>query len=179
MLMWIALALAVLALLLALAARKAAQAAEDKVVTLRAEVGSAKQETEEALKKVSQQTRFLEALARGDEVDRLMIREGRLYQNIDGKELQRRVEDAGAYVIDVRTPQEWNTGHIAGAVHIPVDEVEARLHEIKRDGTAMHFVCAGGGRSAAAAEIVANRGYRNVFNVNGGMQGYRGEVVRD
>lgn len=174
-----ALALAVVALVMALGARKKAAQLEDKLVALRAEAGSARQGSEEVEGKLKMQQRFLEALARGDDVDPLMVREGRLYQNLDAAALQAKVEAGATYVVDVRTAQEWGTGHIAGAAHIPVDELEKRLGELKRDGTPVHFVCAGGQRSAAAAEIVANRGFRNVFNVSGGMQAYRGAVVRD
>lgn len=171
-------AIAVLALLMGNSARKRVQEVEDKFITLRAEAGSAKQEAEEATKALEQQAKFMEALARGDDVDPLMIREGRLYRNVDAKQLQELVEAGETYVVDVRTPQEWQSGHIAEAVHIPMDELESRLNELRRDGTPVHFICAGGGRSSAAAGIVANRGYRNVFNVSGGMQSYRGEVAR-
>ena len=172
-------AIAIVAFIFALGARKKVQELEDRVVGLRAEAGSAKQMAEEVQGKLEVQAKFVEALARGDDIDHLMVREGRLYQNIDGAELQRRVEGDGAYVIDVRTPQEWKTGHISGAAHIPVDEIESRMNEVKRDGTPIHLVCAGGGRSSSAAEQLANRGYRNVFNVTGGMQAYRGDVARD
>ena len=37
-------------------------------------------------------------------------------------------------MIDVRSPQEWAGGHIAGALHIPVDDIQKRLHEVARDG---------------------------------------------
>ncbi|GJM21018.1 MAG: hypothetical protein DHS20C15_09330 [Planctomycetota bacterium] len=174
-----ALILAVLALLAAMSARKRAADLEDKLVALRAEAGSSRQTVDEFDGKFAVQQKFIEALARGDDVDHLMVREGRLYQHLDGKALQAKVEAGSAYVIDVRTAQEWSTGHIPGAAHIPVDELEKRLNEIKRDGTPMHFVCAGGGRSETAAKLVADRGYRHVFNVTGGMQGYRGPTVRD
>jgi rhodanese-related sulfurtransferase len=43
----------------------------------------------------------------------------------------------------------------------------------------MYVICAGGGRSAAASKQLSDRGYLNVFNVEGGMKSWRGETVKD
>jgi rhodanese-related sulfurtransferase len=70
-------------------------------------------------------------------------------------------------VIDVRTAREWKAGHLEGAIHIPVDEVRARLDEVPKDSPlAVH--CAGGYRSYVAQRILLNRGYKDVRNVLGG-----------
>ena len=64
----------------------------------------------------------------------------------------------GATLVDVRTPGEWRSGHIEGAVLIPIDELGGRLGEIPRDRTVVVY-CASGARSAQAAAILGAAGY--------------------
>ncbi len=119
-------------------------------------------------------------MAAGRTVDAEMVRENRLYRNARPADLQADLEAGKPLcVIDVRTPQEWANGHIAGALHIPVDDISKRLSEVPRDGRRMFLVCAGGGRSSAAANLLANRGYLNVHSIEGGMGAWRGQVVKD
>jgi rhodanese-related sulfurtransferase len=79
-------------------------------------------------------------------------------------------------VLDVRNPDEWNDayGHIEGARQIPLPELPARVAEIEawKDKPIM-VVCQAGGRSREAAELLAGRGYRRVFNLEGGMIAWR------
>ena len=119
-------------------------------------------------------------IAAGRPVDAEMVKENRLYRNAKPADLQTELEAGGALcVIDVRTPQEWSGGHIPGALHIPVDDIQKRMNEVPRDGRRMFLVCAGGGRSSTAASYLANRGYLNVHSVEGGMGAWRGKVTRD
>lgn len=64
----------------------------------------------------------------------------------------------GATLVDVRTPGEWRSGHIEGAVLIPIDELGGRLGEIPRDRTVVVY-CASGARSAQAAAVLRAAGY--------------------
>jgi len=64
----------------------------------------------------------------------------------------------GATLVDVRTPGEWQSGHIEGAVLIPIDELGGRLGEIPRDRTVVVY-CASGARSAQAAAVLGAAGY--------------------
>ena len=78
---------------------------------------------------------------------------------------------AGAPVIDVRTPEEWNEGHADGTVLIPVQELEARLAEVDAlvggdKSRPVVVVCRSGARAGRAAAILKARGYSTV--VNGG-----------
>ena len=65
----------------------------------------------------------------------------------------------GATLVDVRTPMEWEAGHIEGAVLIPISELGGRLREIPRDHPVVVY-CASGGRSARAAALLGASGYR-------------------
>ena len=77
--------------------------------------------------------------------------------------------DAGTVrVLDVRGRSEWATGHIAGALHIPLPELPARLAEVPRDGTLL-VQCAAGGRSAIAASLLRAAGVTAAENLAGGL----------
>ncbi len=77
----------------------------------------------------------------------------------------------GLIVLDVRGRSEWEPGHVAGAVLIPLAELPERLAEIPRDRpVAVH--CQGGGRSAIAASFLQARGFGEVANVSGGFNAW-------
>jgi rhodanese-related sulfurtransferase len=84
---------------------------------------------------------------------------------------------AGAVVIDVRNPDEYATGHVAGAVLLPLGDLAARQDEIPA-GDPLYVICAVGGRSLTAAKALVDAGYRAV-SVAGGTNGWieRGGAV--
>ena len=63
----------------------------------------------------------------------------------------------GATLLDVRSDAEFAQGHLDGARHIPVNQLAARIAELPTDEPVVVY-CASGGRSAAAAEILAGHG---------------------
>ncbi|MFJ6279567.1 rhodanese-like domain-containing protein [Arthrobacter subterraneus] len=73
-------------------------------------------------------------------------------------------------VLDVREDYEWEAGHIKGALHIPVDQIPARLDELDPDED-LHVICRTGGRSFRVAEWLVGNGYSAV-NVRGGMDAW-------
>jgi rhodanese-related sulfurtransferase len=72
-----------------------------------------------------------------------------------------------AVLLDVREDDEWRQGHAAGAQHIPMGQVPARIAEIDPQAT-LYVICKAGGRSLKVAQYLATNGYAPV-NVNGGM----------
>jgi hydroxyacylglutathione hydrolase len=76
-------------------------------------------------------------------------------------------------IVDVRTAQEWRSGHIDGSINIPVGEIPARARELP-DDAAIATICEGGYRSSLAASLLAHEGVSRLFNVVGGMTAYRG-----
>jgi rhodanese-related sulfurtransferase len=73
-------------------------------------------------------------------------------------------------VLDVRTPDEFNRGHIPGARHLPLDRLGdgvGLLENLK--GSRVVCVCATGKRSAVAAVRLRKAGFPNVYNLSGGM----------
>jgi rhodanese-related sulfurtransferase len=73
----------------------------------------------------------------------------------------------GATVLDVREDYEWVAGHAEGALHIPLDQLPARLEELDPDED-LYVICRTGGRSFRAAQWLAGQGY-SALNVAGGM----------
>lgn len=73
-------------------------------------------------------------------------------------------------IVDVREPDEWEAGHIEGAVHIPMGQVEQRRDELADDREIV-TVCRSGSRSGAVADALHRAGYR-AENLEGGMQAW-------
>lgn len=69
----------------------------------------------------------------------------------------------GAFLVDVRTPEEFAMGSVKGAVNIPLDEVESRVNEFKGKPSVIVF-CRSGNRSGQAKSILEANGITNVTN---------------
>jgi hydroxyacylglutathione hydrolase len=75
-------------------------------------------------------------------------------------------------IVDVRGQEEWNSGHIPGALHVHVGYIAKQLSELPTDRPlALH--CAGGDRSNLAASILKAHGVENVSNVAGGIMAWQ------
>lgn len=82
-------------------------------------------------------------------------------------------------VLDVRTPEEYKEGHIAGAVLIPYDEIKDRADEVLPDKDMLILVyCRSGRRSKIAAQALAELGYTNVKEF-GGIIDWPYEIIKD
>ncbi|GAB1688488.1 rhodanese-like domain-containing protein [Krasilnikovia sp. M28-CT-15] len=79
--------------------------------------------------------------------------------------------DPGAYLIDVREPDEWTAGHAPGAHHVPMMEIPARMAEVPTDADVV-VVCRSGGRSGQVVSYLSGNGWDNVRNLDGGMQSW-------
>lgn len=85
------------------------------------------------------------------------------------QELARLVE-AGATVVDVREANEYEEGHVPGAILVPLSELEARADDVPA-GEPVLVICRSGARSARACEYLAGLG-RDVTNVAGGTMAW-------
>jgi rhodanese-related sulfurtransferase len=74
------------------------------------------------------------------------------------REEARKLVEAGAQLIDVRTEHEWEAGRIAGATHLPLAELPQRTGEIDKERPVVLY-CRGGNRSTMAAAALADAGY--------------------
>jgi rhodanese-related sulfurtransferase len=75
--------------------------------------------------------------------------------------------EGGAQLVDVRAPHEWEAGHIAGAVHLPLDELAGRAGELDRERPVIVY-CRGGSRCEMAAEALTGAGFE-VTPMDGGI----------
>ena len=80
-------------------------------------------------------------------------------------------------LIDIRTPQDFDAGHIENAVNIPLTALRNNLDAIPHEKKVVLY-CRYGAGSYAAARILENRGFDNIYILNGGMELY-GEILRD
>lgn len=83
-----------------------------------------------------------------------------------------------AVIVDVRENDEWNSGHIAGAIHIPLDEISNHIPELsKYQNSPVIVQCRSGARSAKAADILVKAGFTNVHNLAGGLNAWQKEQL--
>lgn len=86
-------------------------------------------------------------------------------------DLQELIAKGGVDIIDVREPNEWATGHVPGARHVPLGQLEGDpAKAIPSDDVV--FVCAKGGRSARAAKVADGLGRQRVYSVDGGTEAW-------
>ena len=85
-------------------------------------------------------------------------------------------QDGSVTLLDVRTPEEYSTGHIRGFINIPVDALRDRLTEIPH-GKPVYVTCQSGLRSYIACRILVGNGY-DCFNLSGGY-GFYSSVIYD
>jgi len=76
----------------------------------------------------------------------------------------------GAFLLDVREPDEWAAGHATDAVHIPMGQLGARQDELPTDRRIV-AVCRSGGRSRRVTQALVGAGY-DAVNLDGGMQAW-------
>lgn len=74
--------------------------------------------------------------------------------------------EAGASIVDVRSPEEFRDGGYPGAVNIPLHLLDARMAEIPRDRPVVLY-CASGARSGMAARQLRQAGFADVINAGG------------
>ncbi len=93
----------------------------------------------------------------------------RTYQKISPAEAKAIMDDGSSHVVlDVRTADEYDQGHIPGAILIPDTELSSRAEaELPNKDEAILVYCRSGRRSAAAAEKLSSMGYTQVFDFGG------------
>ena len=92
---------------------------------------------------------------------------------VSAEELHGKITDRGAdfVLLDVRAPMEYEDNHIKGAINIQVSDLRTRHNELNKDKTTI-LMCSTGNRSSLGASILEQHGFRDVYNVAGGMSGY-------
>ena len=83
----------------------------------------------------------------------------------------------GAALLDVRTSQEYQEGHIPGSINIPLQSLSTADQIPAGKDTLLFVYCYSGARSAQAVRLLAGMGYTNTKNI-GGIAAYKGKVER-
>lgn len=84
---------------------------------------------------------------------------------------------SGAKVVDVRTPQEFASGHVPGAINIPYDELPRRAAEIGPPSTPVVLYCRSGRRSGIAFDALKKAGYQKLWDF-GPVTAWPGELQK-
>jgi hydroxyacylglutathione hydrolase len=103
------------------------------------------------------------------------------FGRISARDLATRLAASTAAVVDVRSRDEWEAGHIPGVVNIPAGEIADRMGELPQ-GRPLVVHCQGGTRSAIAASLLDARGVAGVLDLPGGFEEWEREglpVARD
>lgn len=78
-----------------------------------------------------------------------------------------------AIIVDVRENDEWQAGHIKGALHIPLSDIDKHIDQLQpyKDQTII-TQCRSGKRSMRALELLKAMGYKQVYSMDGGLQAW-------
>lgn len=91
---------------------------------------------------------------------------GSVAQPVRGQEAHELVEKQNAFLLDVRTPEEFAAGHVPGAVNIPVQVLATRMNEVPKNRPVVVY-CRSGVRSANAAKMLSDAGYTKLYDLGG------------
>lgn len=86
-------------------------------------------------------------------------------------DLKTSTKNNGPLLVDVRTPSEWKSNHIEGAMHVPLSSFAKKLPDLPMNRR-IAVICGSGYRSSIAASMLQARGYNDLENVTGGMAEY-------
>lgn len=98
----------------------------------------------------------------------------KLYETIDTNRALELI-DSGSTIIDVREVNEYNDGHITGAINIPLSEIDTI--DIDKSTTLIVY-CVSGVRSKEAVEKLAKMGYTSLYNLDGGLLNWGGSLEK-
>jgi rhodanese-related sulfurtransferase len=93
------------------------------------------------------------------------------YQDLNAKQFNEMIQkEKDVIILDVRTPQEYQEGHISNAINIPVQILGQQLDKLNnfKDKKILVY-CRSGHRSAIASQILDRAGFKNVYNLKGGL----------
>lgn len=100
-----------------------------------------------------------------------------LYRSLENKEISyKKMEDMlqknkDAILLDVRSKQEYEEGHLDGSINIPLYEIDKELEKLPDKKSMILIYCASGHRSKQAKEKLEKLGYENVYHLKDGLDG--------
>jgi rhodanese-related sulfurtransferase len=99
------------------------------------------------------------------------------YRNISSDEAKKLIDNKEVVVLDVRTPEEYQDGHIPNALLVPLQELENKLNDLDKTEPYL-VVCRSGNRSTQASEILTSNSFTNIYNMTGGMNSWVYEIAK-
>ena len=100
-------------------------------------------------------------------------------REIDSAALSRMMADGRPLtIVDVREPDEFANGHIRGAMNIPYNPAKTRILKELKPADRIVFVCHGGPMGHELGNLLAKKGYPEVYNLSGGMKKWRGAIEK-
>ena len=100
------------------------------------------------------------------------------YQQISMAEAKDRMLQSSDYmIVDVRTVEEYNEGHIPGAINIPNESITAAPSELPDKDQVLYVYCRSGNRSKQASSKLAKLGYTNIYEM-GGISSWPDEIEK-
>ncbi|HMN33028.1 MAG TPA: rhodanese-like domain-containing protein [Chitinophagaceae bacterium] len=100
--------------------------------------------------------------------------------NINESDFREKMTDENVLVIDVRTPAEVSEGYIKGAnffINYNGSDFEKKIESLDKNKSYIVY-CRSGARSAKASYYLSQNGFKNVYNLEGGISGYSGEIIK-
>ncbi len=94
------------------------------------------------------------------------------FEDISPDEAHSRLGDSETVFLDVREPYEYQNGHAPQSVNVPLGSIQQEILQYD-ESTPIMLICASGNRSSMAADWLAQNGYKNVANVQGGMYSWQ------
>ena len=92
------------------------------------------------------------------------------YKQIDSIQAQEIFTKEGNYIIlDVRTKEEYDSGHIPNAINVPVETINNKPSELPDLNQEIYIYCRSGNRSKQAADKLVKLGYTNLYDLDGGL----------
>lgn len=101
------------------------------------------------------------------------------YRTLTNKEALEMIEREQVIILDVRTKLEYDSGHIKGAINVPLESIDEQFTTLFTDKNAYYMVyCRSGSRSEEASKKLAILGYQNVYDY-GSLNSWQQELVKD
>ncbi len=94
-------------------------------------------------------------------------------KNLAPEEIKHKLKNKDIQLIDVRTPGEYQNGHVKKFKNIPLQSLKDQSKQLKKDKEVV-VICRSGNRSMRACRILKKQGFENLTNVRGGMNMWRG-----
>ena len=101
-------------------------------------------------------------------------------KNVTAQEAHKLIsENSEVVILDVRTREEYDDGHIPGAKLVPVNILSMKLAELNeyKDKPVLVY-CASGGRSPRAVDTLADNSFKNIYHLNRGLSSWRYSLTR-